>query len=66
MFSILFIEWCENYNKNVVDIKELQSEIDTYMAKYDEKLAESTKVEKDLVEDEDNDGWKTVTKKYVT
>lgn len=61
---MLFIGWCVNYNNSIVDTKELQSEIDTYMAKYDQKSAERIQVEKDLVGDEDEDGWKTVTKKY--
>lgn len=55
--------WCENYNNSIVDVKELQSEIDTYMEKYDKMSAEQIRVEKDAVDDKDEDGWKTVTKK---
>lgn len=51
-----------NYNANIIDSKEVQSEIDTYMAQYDQMSAERVKVEKELI-GEDEDGWKTVTKK---
>lgn len=51
-----------NYNDNIIDTKKVQHEIDTYMAQYDKVSAERVKVEKELV-DEDEDGWKTVTKK---
>lgn len=57
--------WCENYNDNIVDAKELQSEIDIYMAEYDNISAARIQVEKVTVDDEDEDGWKTVTKKYT-
>lgn len=57
--------WCDNYNNNIVDIKELQSEIDTYMSEYDQISAERVRIEKETVDNEDEDGWKTVTKKYI-
>lgn len=60
----LFLGWCENYNNNIVDEKELQSEIDTYMLKYDKTSAARIQTEKETVDNEDEDGWKTVTKKY--
>lgn len=56
--------WCENYNNNIVDTKELQSEIDTYMANYDKISAKRIQVEKDANDNKDEDGWTTVTKKY--
>lgn len=34
------------------------------MAEYDKMSAERIQIEKDAVDDEDDDGWKTVTKKY--
>lgn len=34
------------------------------MAEYDKLSAERVQIEKDAVGDEDDDGWKTVTKKY--
>jgi ribosomal RNA-processing protein 7 len=55
--------WCENYNNNIVDAKELQSEIDAYIAEYDKASAERIQIEKDAVDAEDEDGWKTITKK---
>jgi len=55
--------WCENYNDNIVDTKELQCEIDTFMGKYDQMSAERVQVEKETIDNEDDDGWKTVTKK---
>lgn len=48
-----------------MDVKEVQSEIDTYMSEYDKISAERVKVEKETVDNEDDDGWKTVTKKYI-
>lgn len=61
----LFLGWCENYNDNIVDGKELQSEIDTYMSEYDKTSAARIQTEKDTVDNEDEDGWKTVSKKYL-
>lgn len=61
--SFFTLGWCKNYNDSIVDTKELQSEIDTYMAEYDKKSAEQVQVEKEKVDNEDDDGWKTVTKK---
>ncbi|XP_060865098.1 ribosomal RNA-processing protein 7 homolog A [Metopolophium dirhodum] len=55
--------WCENYNDSIVDEKELQLEIDTYMSKYDKTSAARIQTEKETVDNEDEDGWKTVTKK---
>lgn len=63
-FVFLFLGWCENYNDNIVDEKELQSEIDTYMSEYDKTSAARIQTEKDTVDNEDEDGWKTVSKKY--
>lgn len=34
------------------------------MAEYDKLSAERVQVEKDAVDDVDEDGWKTITKKY--
>lgn len=65
MITVFFLGWCENYNKSIVDTKELQSEINAYMAEYDKASAERIQVEKETVDDEDEDGWKTVTKKYT-
>lgn len=62
--SFLFLGWCENYNDNIVDEKELQLEIDTYMSNYDKTSAARVQTEKETVDNEDEDGWKTVTKKY--
>lgn len=61
----LFLGWCENYNNNIVDTKELQSEIDNYMVEFDKKAEERVRIEKEAVDEEDEDGWKTVTKKYI-
>jgi len=58
-----FLGWCENYNDNIVDVKELQSEIDTYMSEYDKTAAARIQIEKETVDNEDEDGWKTVSKK---
>lgn len=55
--------WCQNYNKSIVDTKELQSEIDTCMAEYDKMLTKRVQVEKSIADGEDEDGWKTITKK---
>lgn len=35
------------------------------MAEYDKTSAERIRVEKETIDDEDEDGWKTVTKKYI-
>lgn len=65
LINISFLGWCENYNKSIVNTKELQFEINSYMADYDKISAERIRVEKEAVDDEDEDGWKTVTKKYI-
>lgn len=39
-FVVLFIEWCDDYEKSRVDVKQLQVEIDTYMQSYD-KIVEA-------------------------
>lgn len=62
-YHIFLLGWCEKYNNNIVDVKELQSEIDTYMANYDKRSTERVRDEKEKVDYEDEDGWKTVTKK---
>lgn len=36
-----------------------------YIAEYDKISAERVQVEKEMVDNEDDDGWKTVTKKYI-
>ncbi|VVC32323.1 Ribosomal RNA-processing protein 7,Rrp7A, RNA recognition motif,RNA recognition motif domain [Cinara cedri] len=58
----IITRWCKNYNGNIIDSKAVQSEIDVYMAQYDKMTSERVKVEKELI-DEDEDGWKTITKK---
>jgi len=64
--SLVFIsEWSENYNNSIVDKKELQSEINTYIENYDKRSAKRIEAEKEMVDKEDEDGWKTVTKKFV-
>lgn len=35
------------------------------MSKYDKISAERVQIEKEMVDNEDDDGWKTVTKKYI-
>ena len=38
MISASLVEWCEDYEKNTVNEKELQAEIDGYMQIYDNKM----------------------------
>ncbi|XP_050436866.1 ribosomal RNA-processing protein 7 homolog A [Adelges cooleyi] len=54
--------WCVNYNDNIINPVEVQSEIDSYMVDYDEKSEIRIQAEKEA-EEEDNEGWKTVTKR---
>lgn len=35
------------------------------MADYDKTFAEQVRIEKETIDNEDDDGWRTVTKKYI-
>lgn len=53
-------KWTENYNKRMVNVEEIQSEVDVYMKHYDKvKKAEATQGE----DEADDDGWVTVGRK---
>lgn len=57
-------EWCNDYNNRLIDPKDIQGEIDSYMEEYDRKVEEEEKRLKEATQ-EDDEGWVTVTKKYV-
>lgn len=61
-FPILCSEWCEEYNTRIPDVKNLQMDIDKYMAIYDKRVEQQIAKEKAAGE-EDEDGWVTVTKR---
>ncbi|XP_054288578.1 ribosomal RNA-processing protein 7 homolog A [Macrosteles quadrilineatus] len=53
-------KWAAEYNSRVVDASALQTEVDSYMATFDQAEAERLESEKQT---EDEDGWVTVTKR---
>ncbi|XP_067671316.1 ribosomal RNA-processing protein 7 homolog A-like [Haliotis asinina] len=55
-------KWCQQYSKRRVDIKELQTEIEDYMAKFDAKQEEEKQRLKDQEGVADEEGWVTVTR----
>ncbi|CAG4963155.1 unnamed protein product [Colias eurytheme] len=55
-------KWFNEYNENVVKPKDLKESIEKFMQKYDEKVKKELDEEKKL-EQEDEDGWVTVTKR---
>lgn len=60
-----FTEWVEEYNSRIPDVEALQKDIDQFMEDYDRRMKEKSDKEKDAVGQEDEEGWITVTKKYV-
>lgn len=61
---ILWPEWCKEYNEKIPDPGELQKEINTFMEKYDSQEESRVAAEKQLV-DPDDEGWVTVTRRFV-
>ncbi|XP_047119030.1 ribosomal RNA-processing protein 7 homolog A [Schistocerca piceifrons] len=55
-------KWCSEYNMRIPDVDAMQKEIDDFMEKFDHKVAENARLEKQAME-EDDDGWITVTRK---
>ncbi|KAK3914889.1 Ribosomal RNA-processing protein 7-like protein A [Frankliniella fusca] len=55
-------KWCEDYNSKIPNVKEMQEDIDKYMAVYDKKVLLQLAKDKEAGE-EDEDGWVTVTKR---
>ncbi|XP_014260979.1 ribosomal RNA-processing protein 7 homolog A isoform X1 [Cimex lectularius] len=55
-------KWCRQYNKQFINHEDLQNEIDSYMKKYDQDVAEQERREKEEMQP-DEDGWIKVTKK---
>ncbi|XP_071107516.1 ribosomal RNA-processing protein 7 homolog A-like [Haliotis cracherodii] len=55
-------KWCRQYAARRVDVKELQAEIEDYMAKFDTKQEEETQRLKDQEGVADEEGWVTVTR----
>ncbi|XP_075979173.1 ribosomal RNA-processing protein 7 homolog A [Anticarsia gemmatalis] len=55
-------KWIDEYNNSILLAKDLKESIETFMKKYDEESAKQEKKEKAL-EEEDDEGWVTVTKK---
>ncbi|VVC99288.1 ribosomal RNA-processing protein 7 homolog A [Leptidea sinapis] len=60
--SVGLKKWTKEYNDSVLMPKDLKSYIDTYMKNYDENVAKALDKDKNL-EQEDDEGWITVTKK---
>ncbi|XP_050546914.1 ribosomal RNA-processing protein 7 homolog A [Daktulosphaira vitifoliae] len=54
--------WCHLYNDNIISPTDVQKEIDTFMLEYDKKIEERVHAEKEA-DEEDVEGWKTVTKR---
>ena len=55
-------KWVEEYNSRIPNVKEMQDDIDKYMAKYDKNVEQQ--IEKDKAAgEEDDEGWVTVTKR---
>lgn len=57
---IFFIEWCKEYNDSIYNEKTLKQEIDEYMSVYDKQVENHIAKEK-AAEEEDEEGWITVT-----
>uniref|UniRef100_A0A1B6D7Q1 RRM domain-containing protein n=1 Tax=Clastoptera arizonana TaxID=38151 RepID=A0A1B6D7Q1_9HEMI len=57
-----FKKYCQEYNQSILDPKNLQAEIDSFMVKYDKKEDERLQKEKEDGEPDD-EGWVTVTRK---
>ncbi|KAL3876926.1 hypothetical protein ACJMK2_034707 [Sinanodonta woodiana] len=55
-------KWCKEYEENVVDVKEMQTEIDSFMAKFDQKQEEELRKAKESEGVPDEEGWVTVTR----
>lgn len=56
-------KWIDEYKKNFVDAKKLNSEIDEFMLNYDEEKEKKEKEEEEKLNQPDEDGWVTVTPK---
>ncbi|XP_028042029.1 ribosomal RNA-processing protein 7 homolog A [Bombyx mandarina] len=54
-------KWIEEFNKEILQPKTLKENIEAFMKKYDSETAKEKKKEKKL-EQEDDEGWVTVTK----
>lgn len=55
-------KWIEEYNNAVLQPKALKEKVETFMKNYDDNLKKVEKKEKKL-EEEDDEGWVTVTKR---
>ncbi|XP_038223592.1 ribosomal RNA-processing protein 7 homolog A [Zerene cesonia] len=55
-------KWFSEYNQNVMKPKDLKESIEKFMQNYDEKVKKELEEEKKL-EQEDEEGWVTVTKR---
>lgn len=58
-------KWIDEYNSNIVLPKILKESVEIFMKQFDEELHKQEKKEKEL-EEEDDEGWVTVTKKGKT
>lgn len=55
-------KWIHDYNNSIYQPKLLKEKVETFMKKYDEQMKSAEKKEKEL-EQEDDEGWVTVTKR---
>lgn len=55
-------KWIEEYNSSILLAKELKEKVEGFMKNYDEKTKQAEEKEKKL-EEEDDEGWVTVTKR---
>ena len=55
-------EWCKEYSEQKVDVTELQTEIDAYMADYDRRQEEEKEKALESEGVPDDEGWITVTR----
>ena len=60
--NVLLSEWAKDYAQSFVNAKELQEEVDKYMAAYDQKKEEEERLSKEKEGVPDDDGWVTVTR----
>ncbi|ERL93041.1 ribosomal RNA-processing protein 7 homolog A [Dendroctonus ponderosae] len=56
-------KWVEEYNNSIRNPDELANELNTFMLRYDKSQAKSSKQEKKLSQEVDDEGWTVVTKK---
>ncbi|XP_076283767.1 ribosomal RNA-processing protein 7 homolog A [Lasioglossum baleicum] len=55
-------KWCREYNNSICNEERMKMEIENYMKNYDQRIIDKIANEKARAEeDEDNDGWVTVT-----